>query len=161
MHARSEELIRILGLSPHPEGGHFKETYRSPEIIFSPDHEDGRNICTSILFLLETGTFSAFHRIDSDELWNFHEGDACLIHVLHHQGGYSLIRLGSNLRESEVFQALVNAGDWFASETTGNYSLVGCTVSPGFDFRYFTLAERSELLRDYPGHEEIIAGLVR
>jgi predicted cupin superfamily sugar epimerase len=157
---RVQEIIECLGLQPHPEGGYYKETYRSAEEIYSPEHES-RNLCTSILFLITRGSFSAFHRIDSDELWNYHEGDACIIHILHLDGGYAKVELGPDLRNSQQMQHIVKAGDWFASETSGEYSLAGCVVSPGFDFRYFELAEREKLVHAFPGQSELIQRLTR
>jgi predicted cupin superfamily sugar epimerase len=160
MENRIDELVQYYALQSHPEGGYYKETYRSEEILYSPDAES-RNLCTSILFLITKGNFSAFHRIDSDELWNYHEGDPCIIHILHHKGGYSKIVLGREVQRGEVFQYIVKAGDWFASESSGEYSLTGCVVTPGFDFRYFELAVREELIRSFPDHEGLIKRLTR
>ena len=160
-----QNLISQYNLLPHPEGGYFKETYRSEENIpltglplrFPGD----RTFSTAIYFLLLQDLFSAFHRIKSDECWHFYEGDSLNVHVLHPDGSYELIRLGKNREEGEVYQAIVPAGAWFASETIGEYSFVGCTVAPGFDFRDFELAKAFELENQYPNHQELIERLCR
>lgn len=162
---RPEELIKSYGLSVHPEGGFYKETYRSGEVIPQdalPLRFGGsRLFSTAIYFLLLKGNFSAFHRIQSDECWHFYEGDALLVHVLDPKQGYRLIRLGSNAAAGEVYQAVVPAGCWFASETTGTYSLVGCTVAPGFDFADFELATVNALAEAYPEQAKLVHRLCR
>lgn len=162
---RPEELIKSYGLSAHPEGGFYRETYRSGEVISQdalPQRFRGsRLFSTAIYFLLLKGNFSAFHRIQSDECWHFYEGDALVIHVLDPQQGYHSIRLGSNARAGEVYQAVVPAGCWFASESTGDYSLVGCTVAPGFDFADFELAQAQTLAEAYPEQAMLVRRLCR
>lgn len=145
-----EELVLKLGLQPHPEGGYYKETYRSEEVIHSSDMEGERSMSTAIYFMLTSGNFSAFHRIKSDELWHFYKGAPVKIHVINQKGHYETVLLGNDIAAGETLQATVPAGFWFASETTGDFSLVGCTVSPGFDFRDFELAERTALTKQYP-----------
>ena len=120
-----------------------------------------RTFSTAIYFLLIKDLFSAFHRIKSDECWHFYEGDSLHVHVLHLDGTYELIRLGKNREEGEVYQAIVPAGAWFASETKGEYSFVGCTVAPGFDFQDFELAKSSDLKNQYLQHQELIGRLCR
>ncbi len=161
MNSRIEELTKILNLQPHPEGGFYKETYRSEELLHSPDFADSRSLLTNIYFLLTNGNFSAFHRIASDELWYFHEGACCSIHVLHQQGGYSKINLGNDIENGQTFQCMIKAGDWFASESTGEYTLVGCAVAPGFDFRDFELANRNKLILAFVEYKELIERLTR
>jgi hypothetical protein len=160
-----QDLIRQYKLLPHPEGGYYKETYRSSESIQSENlsalFPNQRSYSTAIYFLLLKDLFSAFHRIKSDECWHFYEGDSLNVHVLHIDGSYELIRLGKNREGGEVYQAMVPAGAWFGSETTGDYSFVGCTVAPGFDFRDFELAKESELKNQYPNHQELIERLCR
>jgi predicted cupin superfamily sugar epimerase len=155
-----QELIQFYQLIPHPEGGYYKETYRSTECIPAdslPERFNGnRNYSTAIYFLLVENAFSAFHRIQSDECWHFYSGDSVDIHVLHTNGNYELIKLGNNIEMGEQYQAIVPAGAWFASKTNGNYSLVGCTVSPGFDFVDFELAKASELAVQFPEQLAII-----
>ena len=162
----AEQYIQYLQLEPHPEGGFYKETYRSTGTIsqtclhgFSGD----RSYSTAIYFLLQQGDFSAFHRIKSDETWHFYTGGALLIHVIEPAGNYYCIRLGSNIEHSELFQFVVPAGAWFTSEPapeTG-YALVGCTVAPGFDFNDFEMAAEEKLLGEYPLHAEVISRLCR
>ncbi len=158
---RTVALIKQLELLPHPEGGYYKEVYRSGELLHSPDFEDSRSLLTSIYFLITAGNFSAFHRIRSDELWYYHEGATCIIHVLHRQGGYSKISLGKDIDSGEKFQGMVNGGDWFASETAGDYSLMGCSVAPGFDFRDLEMADRNKLILAFPEQEALISRLSR
>jgi predicted cupin superfamily sugar epimerase len=160
-----ENIISQYKLSPHPEGGYYKETYRSEGIIpaagLAERFSGARNFSTAIYFLLLKNSFSAFHRIKSDECWHFYEGDSLHVHVLHLNGSYELIRLGKNREEGEVYQAIVPAGAWFASETRGEYSFVGCTVAPGFDFRDFELAFAAELISEYPESAELFQRLCR
>src|SRR5882724_11825978 len=154
--------IEKFQLIPHVEGGAFREVYRSDLVISKSAlpvfFQGNRNISTSIYFLLASGQFSAFHRIASDELWHFYYGDALLIYELGHSGGLTIHRLGSDVEKSESFQAVVKAGSWFASIPAegSEYALVGCTVSPGFDFADFELAERETLAGQYPEHGELI-----
>ena len=156
-----------MQLTSHVEGGAFREVYRSElkisqkalPVFFQGD----RNISTSIYFLLSDGQFSAFHRIASDELWHFYFGDALLIYEIGHSGVLTVHRLGSNIEKGESFQVLIRAGSWFASRPAedSEYALVGCTVSPGFDFAEFELADRAMLVKQYPQHEALIESLTR
>ncbi len=161
-----QHLVAHFELKPHPEGGYYRETYRSEEMVHKealPDRFPGnRHLSTAICFLLEKGNFSAFHRIRSDELWHFYTGDPLWVHVISPDGKYTKIQLG-NKTGNPCFQALVPAGCWFASETApdGLFSFVGCTVSPGFDFADFELAERSVLTAAYPNLAELIGRLCR
>lgn len=151
----------------HPEGGWFKETYRSDELILKehlPNRfSDGRSFCTAIYFLLEGEQFSAFHRIKSDELWHFYAGDALNIFVIDEQGQLEVIKLGSNGEAGEVFQAVVKAGCWFASKPAKphTFCLVGCTVAPGFDFADFELAKADVLANEFKEHKTLIHKLCR
>lgn len=162
-----EDIARKLMLQPHPEGGYFAETYRSEiEIPGSLIGAHGpRNVCTGIHFLIPAGEFSAFHRIKSDEMWHFYSGDPLLVHQLLPDGTYHCHELGSDWNRHR-FQAVVPAGAWFASEpdpkhSKAGYSLVGCTVSPGFDFQDFELASADALVEIFPDHEELIRRLCR
>jgi predicted cupin superfamily sugar epimerase len=162
-----EQLIQAFQLAPHAEGGYYRETYRSKESIgqsaLPSRFTAARNFATAIYFLVEQGNFSAFHRIRSDECWHFYAGQSLYVHVLHPTGEYELIRLGPDIDESEVFQAVVPAGAWFASETApgGNFSFVGCTVAPGFDFADFELATAGSLAAQFPGQAALIRRLTR
>lgn len=163
---RADYFIKHLNLQPHPEGGFFKETYRSAGLIPSqslPGFDGERSYSTAIYFLLEQGNFSAFHRIKSDECWHFYEGGSLLIHVIDNKGNYSCIRLGKKMDEGEVFQFVVPAGYWFASEPTAEteFVLVGCTVAPGFDFADFEMANEKNLSEEYPQHAPLIHRLCR
>jgi uncharacterized protein len=146
--------IDHLNMQRHPEGGFYAETYRSTGKIDSID----RHYSTAIYFLLLEDKFSAFHRIRSDEMWHFYAGSAIEVLVLEKEGQLKTYRLGSHPEQGETFQLLVPAGLWFASRMLDQsaYGLVGCTVAPGFDFRDFEMARRSELIQQYPQHTETI-----
>jgi uncharacterized protein len=163
----AEYLIKHLQLQPHPEGGFFKETYRSTGIIPSqclPSFfSDERHYSTAIYFLLQQSDFSAFHKIKSDECWHFYEGETLLIHIIDGEGNYSCIRLGRKIDEGETFQFVVPANCWFASEPAPGteFALVGCTVAPGFDFEDFEMADEKVLTNAFPQHQSIIKRLCR
>jgi len=151
--------INHLELEPHPEGGFFKETYRAFEIVADlPDRFHGsRNFSTAIYFLLRSQDRSVFHRIKSDELWHFYDGSSLLIYVLTKKG-LQVHRIGSNLEKGESLQVVIPANCWFGAklETPDSFALCGCTVSPGFDFRDFEMANRKELLSEFPDYTNII-----
>jgi hypothetical protein len=155
------ELVRRLSLTPHPEGGWYRETHRSAQRIHSPEHGE-RAAFTSILFLLEAPQVSRFHRLDAEELWNWHAGAPLDVQVLT-QGENHRQRTTYRLGPSAVdcFQAVVPAGAWFGAEVPqpGSWSLVGCVVAPGFEFRRFEMADRQALLADYPMEAETIQRL--
>lgn len=160
------EVAGLLELSQHPEGGYFKEVYRSALVLpgntvagFPSD----RHVSTSIYFLIGGQQFSAFHRIRSDELWHFYAGQPLHVHVIAPDGAYSLLRVGNDFAAGYKPQAVVAAGSWFASEsaTPDGWSLVGCTVAPGFDFADFELAAGEALSRQFPQHAELIRRLCR
>lgn len=163
MKDRAEDWIKKLDMQPHPEGGHFRETYRSTLKMAYPGFTGNRNVSTGIYFLLERGNFSAFHRIKSDEMWHFYAGDGVTIYVIDQSGELNTIKLGLNIEKGEVPQAVVKAGNWFASEVSdkGEFALVGCTVSPGFEFEDFEMGNRANLLGTYPDHSELIMKLTR
>ena len=151
--------INHLKLKPHPEGGFYKEVYRSKEVFFPTGISGERNYMTSIYFLLDEGSVSHFHSIQSDELWCYHSGDALSVYLLYPDGKLDEFVIGPNSQNGEILQAVVPANTIFGSKSKGNYSLVGCVVSPGFDFRDFTLYTTKELLNNYPQHEGIIKQL--
>ena len=158
--------IKELELQPHPEGGWYKEVYRSSEEIIAtglPERFDGaRPFSTAIYFLLAGDNFSAFHRIKSDEMWHFYAGDGLTVQIIAPDGQLSAITLGNQPEQGETFQGVVPAGSWFAAEPKGSgYGLVGCTVSPGFDFVDFEMADRDELQAEFPQHSELIRRLTR
>ncbi len=159
--------IDKLNLIAHPEGGYYRETYRSDLSIareaLPPQFTGSRLVSTAIYFLLEGDNFSAFHRLRSDELWHFYAGSTIVVHVIEPDGGCSEIHLGSDAEAGEVFQAVVKAGRWFASRVRDpqSFALAGCTVAPGFDFADFELGKRSELTKLYPQHRKLIEQLTR
>jgi hypothetical protein len=160
------ELITGLNLARHPEGGWFRESYRASGVIpgtLLPERFAGdRSYSTAIYFLLEQGDISALHRIRSDELWHFYAGAALTVHVITPQGGYYFLKLGADLTAGESYQSLVPAGCWFGAEVReGAFSLVGCTVAPGFDFADFEMGSREQLLRQFPAHGGIIRLLTK
>lgn len=153
--------IKHLQLTEHPEGGFYRETYRSGEVIpvaglpcrFSGE----RNFSTAIYFLLRSNDRSMFHRIQSDELWHFHAGSSLSIFVLSREG-ITVHKLGMDVVNGESLQVVIPAGCWFGAKVNkrDTYTLAGCTVAPGFDFKDFELASREELLKSFPAHRDII-----
>ena len=127
-------IIDRLGLSPHPEGGWYRQTWEGPQVA-------GRASGTAILFLLAAGGRSHWHRVDADEVWLFHAGAPLILRIAATDAGPArALRLGPEVLAGEAVQAVVPAHHWQAAETTGDWSLVSCTVSPGFRFAGFTLA---------------------
>jgi uncharacterized protein len=129
------EIIARLDLKPHPEGGHYRETFRD-----SRRDVNGRSASTAIYFLLARGERSHWHRIDAAEIWHYYAGSALNLQIADGVG-QRCIRLGPDLTAGEVPQIIVPAQAWQAAESTGDWTLVGCTVAPGFDFAKFELAE--------------------
>ncbi len=148
--------VKNLKMSQHPEGGHFKETYRSKNSFNPKGFLGSRNFATSIYFLLEKDNVSHFHKIKSDEIWYYHAGNPLSVYVIHPNGNLEEIKIGPNIENGEVLQAVVPANTIFGSTCTADYSLVGCMVAPGFDFNDFKLFTTSELMELYPKHEVII-----
>jgi predicted cupin superfamily sugar epimerase len=160
-----DHIIKELKLEPHPEGGYFKETYRSLGTINDENLEAGyegkRNYSTCIYFLLTSDNFSAFHRIKQDEIWHFYDGSPIRLHILTALGIHSVHIIGRDFKNGETPQIVVPGGCWFAAEVINknSYSLVGCTVSPGFNFKDFELKSRQELVSLFPDKEELISKL--
>ncbi|AKM31728.1 hypothetical protein AB870_18855 [Pandoraea faecigallinarum] len=161
------DLITSLGLLPHPEGGHYRETYRASETIAADALPNGfpgpRSLSTAILYLLEAGDFSAFHRIRSDEVWHFHLGGTLWIHEIDPCGKRASTPLGPGVGRGEQLQYVVRAGHWFAAQPAPStrFSLVGCTVSPGFAFEDFEMADAAALAAQWPAHRELVQALGR
>ncbi|MFW5802945.1 MAG: cupin domain-containing protein [Verrucomicrobiota bacterium] len=161
----AEYWIRALGLEAHPEGGWFRETYRSAEEISAAAlparYDSARCFGTSIYFLLGPGEVSKFHRIRSDEIWHYHCGDSVTLHLLDERAGHRSITAGPDIESGEVLQAIVPANTWFGAKVTAErgFCLIGCTVTPGFDFADFELAEREALSAQFPSHRELILQL--
>ncbi len=167
MNKDGQYWINHLDLSPHPEGGYFRATYKSDLTIVQnalpSSFQGARSASTAIYFLLGGRDFSAFHRIASDEVWHFYAGSSLVVYVINPEGNYSELHLGVGSDEGEVFQAVVKAGCWFASRVKDGvgFALVGCTVAPGFEFADFELAKRSQLVAAYPAHQKLIEELTR
>jgi len=158
-----ESLIERFRLIPHPEGGWYRQTYVSGiSSSFGLSRRGSRPLATSIYFLLTRGHFSAFHRLQSDEMWYHHSGDALRIEIIHRGGRYESALIGPADRGFEP-QFCVPADCWFASriDNGGHWGLVGCSVFPGFDFRDFELADYDELSAEYPEHRGLIRALTR
>ncbi|MFJ7972181.1 cupin domain-containing protein [Psychrobacillus sp. NPDC096389] len=156
MYKDADYYIQHLGLEAHPEGGYYKSTYASKETYDA--FGKTRKQYTSIYFLLGEGDVSHFHRLKSDELWYFHGGSSLIVHVIDEEGNYVEHKLGLDIANGESPQVLVPRNSIFGSSVVDNgaFSLVGCMVSPGFDFEDFELFTQSELLEKYPDHEQII-----
>lgn len=154
-----EQLVAGFELTPHPEGGYYRETYRSTEVF----HTDRglRSASTAILFLLPAGTRSRLHRIRSDEVWHVHLGGPMRLIELHPDGRVVETVLGTDLAAGQRVQHVVPAGVWFGGypEPGSPYALVGCTVSPGFDFADFELGDADELARQFPAARGVIEAL--
>lgn len=152
----ARDLIRILKLESHPEGGFYKETYRSKNQI-TIEGGKNRNLSTAIYYLLQNEEKSHFHRIKSDELWFFHQGQTLEI-VLIREGNLETILLGNTTDQQELPQVLIPANTWFAAKVkeSEGYALVSCTVAPGFDFSDFEMAIRKNMIAEYPGLKEVI-----
>jgi uncharacterized protein len=130
------DIISRLDLKPHPEGGHYRETFRDARL-----DSNGRSASTAIYFLLARGERSHWHRIDAVEVWHHYAGSALELQIADGDGARTL-RLGADLAAGEVPQAIVPVQAWQAAESLGDWTLVGCTVAPGFDFAAFELAPR-------------------
>jgi predicted cupin superfamily sugar epimerase len=184
-HKKEEEAaywIQRLNLSKHPEGGYYRETYRDDRIIEldiqkrkEQENKDGkfksssstsaRSISSTIYYLLDGGQISALHRLRSaDEIWHFYAGSSLTIYILE-EGSKKLgeFRLGNNIQDGDMFQLIVRRGSWFGATVNdpSSYSLVGCTVSPAFDFEDFELGQRENLVEMYPEYKLIIEKLTR
>lgn len=155
-HMNAEAIIKSFGLESHPEGGFFKETYRSPVQIETPNGQ--RSCSTGIYFLLTAGQKSHLHRIKSDEVWHFYAGGPMAIYQLSPDGKFVETILGPDIEAGHKVQYVVPAGWWFGGmpcEGT-EFSFVGCTVAPGFDFRDFEMAERDKLMTAFPHARQAI-----
>lgn len=167
MNSEVQSIIETLELVRHPEGGWYREVYRSAESIgvASLPGRFGKQHCfaTSIYYLLESGDISAFHRIKSDETWHFYLGSPLKLYVLLEDGAMQKILLGDNPAAGQVFQWTVPHGLWFGAEVSvpGSFALLGCTVSPGFEFGDLEFAEYSELEEKYSRYSTLIRRLAK
>lgn len=154
-------------MTAHPEGGFYKEVYRSAETItdkgLSIDFEDTRPLATSIYFLLRSAEVSHFHRLVQDELWYYHAGSPLTVSTIDAQGAYKEHRIGPNPDAGQTLQAIIPGGSIFGSwvHEPSTYALVGCMVTPGFDFRDFELFTTSQLIAMHPSHESIVRKLTK
>ena len=167
MNERVSELISQLELIPHPEGGYYKETYRSSDVLKRKDLPNrftgDRVVSTMIYYLLEGDNFSHLHRIKSDESWHFYEGDTLVVSEISPDGILTNHHLGKDLSKGETFQTVIPAGSWFGAKllTPNSYCLVGCGVAPGFDFEDFDMATREGLTKAFPTHRSTIEKLTK
>jgi uncharacterized protein len=153
MSTRVRELVATLGLQPHPERGHYAETYRAPARVSAPTHAGDRAAATAIYFLVTADEpITSLHRLKSDEVFHLYEGGPLEILRLHASGRWDVARLGLDLAAGERPQIVVQAGTWFGTELVAGawHCLVGCSVAPGFDFADFELAEGPELEAQFP-----------
>lgn len=150
-----------LELLPHPEGGYYKEVFRSSQEVVRESSTAIKQACTSIYYLLEGNDFSGFHRLASDEIWYFHKGVPLMIHIIDEQGVYTTKELSDTL--SGCLSIVIEAGLWFAAEipSAQEFTLVSCAVAPGFDFTEFEMAKKDELIELYPQHRDILSRLCR
>jgi predicted cupin superfamily sugar epimerase len=159
--------IAQLGLVEHPEGGCFRQTYRSPDLIavdcLPARFTGARLVSTAIYFLLKGDQCSALHRLRADEVWHHYAGSSLTLSLIDPSGELSRLRLGPDLSRDEHFQVIVPAGSWFGAtvDDTNSYTLAGCTVAPGFSLEDFELGKRDVLLAQYPQHAAIIERLTR
>ncbi len=157
-----KKLIQLLNLKPHPEGGYFRETYRSGKTIPSSalprKYKGKRAYSTCILYLLPGGSCSRWHRLLSDEVWHFYIGAPLTLTQISPKGKLTQTTLGPNATKGQKFQKAVPAGNWLAASplTGGSFSLVGCTVAPGFEYQDLEIADSSELLKRFPGLKKTI-----
>lgn len=156
MKSTIQKIISQFKLLPHPEGGWYTETYRSPEHCNDRD----RSLATSIYFLLTSENVSRFHRIKSDELWYFHQGSTVTVHTLD-LNGHTENKLGNNFENGEHPYLLVKANTIFGSslDTENGFAFVSCVVAPGFEFNDFELFTKDDLMKDYADFEKIISRL--
>lgn len=158
------EWIDTLNMKRHPEGGYFREVVRSGKMCLN-QHGEMRSLYTSIYFLLQKHKVSNLHQLKADEIWYYHAGAPLTIHMIDPEGQYTSQKLGLDFEEGEIAQVLVPEGTIFGASSDvacdADYSLVGCMVTPGFEFEDFILFDRKDLLAIYPQCEEVIRKLTR
>jgi len=161
----ASEWIDALGLVPHVEGGYYREMYRSGEVLPAdvlPQRYSGpRCFSTAIYFLLKSDQVSRLHRLRTDEIWHFYAGSPLTLHLLTPDGEYQAIHLGADPDAAQCFQAVIPAGVWFGAtvDAPDSFTLVGCTVAPGFDFADFELGRREKMLAGFPQHADLLKRL--
>jgi predicted cupin superfamily sugar epimerase len=153
------EIVESLGLTPHPEGGYFREIYRSGEVCLRGTEE--RSVGTAIYFLLPGDTFSAFHKVrGSDEVWHYYAGAPLELYLIGSSGTYERKLLGSSIPE-ELPVHIVPSSTLQAARSLGEWTLAGCTVHPGFDFQDFEMPARKDLIQEFPELEDLIVQFTR
>ena len=162
MHPKVRSLVKHHALQPHPEGGFFREHYRSPLRLsrraLPRQYPGPRHAVTSILYLLPAGTVSRWHRITSDEIWHYHLGGPLQLCEISPAGKPKCTLIGPDVRRHQTLQHVVPGQSWFAAKPATNtgFSLVGCVVAPGFEFEDFELAKAGMLVRKYPKLRKLI-----
>ena len=165
MAADAESWITALSLKPHPEGGHFKETWRSEERFdaeaMPARFASARALGTAIYYLLRAGECSRLHRLRADEVWHLYSGGPLTLHLFTGEGEYHERTLGLDSGAGQAPQLRVPHGCWFGAELPAGvpFALAGCTVSPGFEYHDFELADRSALLSRHPDHADVVTRL--
>jgi len=163
----AQTWIDRLDLEAHPEGGYYRETYRSDETISATAlpacFDEARDVAALIYFVLPGDAFSALHRIQQDEVWHFYAGAPLTLHQIASDGAYTTCTLGRAVDSGQRLHAVVPAGTWFGATVAedDSYALVGCTTAPAFDFADFELADRGVLADAYPQHQGVIERLTR
>jgi uncharacterized protein len=165
MQLTADDVVRLLGLSPHPEGGFYRETFRAPDLPVPLPDRGVRAASTAIYFLLRRGDFSALHRVRSDEAWHHYLGAPLELHLFD-DAGHTELLLGSDLARGERPQAVVPRGVFQgarlgASGGSHDFALVGCTVAPGFDFLDFEMPSRAALVASFLGYRALVEELTR
>jgi len=140
-------IVSLLKLVPHPEGGVFRETYRAASAITGTN---GRSVCTAIYYMLREGEQSEWHRVAQDEIYHFYAGHALELLLISPEGEFKRRVLGSNLQAGEEPQIVIPAYYWQCSRSTGAFTLMGCTVAPGFLYEDFELSSSEAIKRRYP-----------
>ncbi len=153
-----QDIIEKLGLKPHPEGGHYKRTHTSDEMVQT--ERGKRHAMTSIYYILLPGEISKIHKIQSDERWYYHKGSALRFYIFNEQGIVEELLLGPIDKNGE-YSICIPANTWFAAkpDIEDSYSLASCAVCPGFDFNDFELANKNTMLQQFPQHKNIIENL--
>ena len=162
MNQQAKAIINHLNLEQHPEGGYYKEVYRSEGVI-NPDSDEtvypsSRNFSTSIYYMLEGLDTSSFHRIRSDETWHYYTGSSATIHIIHPDSLYEARYLGPELSRGQSYQLTIPGRSWFGVtvDDPDSFMLAGCTVAPGFDFKDFEIGDPYKLKQAFPEHKAII-----
>jgi predicted cupin superfamily sugar epimerase len=154
----AQQIIEFLGLEKHPEGGYYREVYRSSELIpksaLGKQHKADHSVSTAIYFLLTRDSFSALHRLSSDEIFHFYLGDPVILFEIEKNGRSRQTTLGDDLLHGQVPQHVVPAGAWqgLCLQPDSKFALLGTTVAPGFEFEDFELGDRGYLLQEFPEH---------